>query len=310
MCAVCHGDRGQGYKADQAPALAHPDFLATVSDDFLRFAIAFGRQRTTMSAWSTNAGGPLSDPDIDAVVQFLRSWQTQPAVAVDDSPVHGDSALGQALFQRTCERCHGAKAKYLHLLSRQLLIKARPGFLRAAIRDGRPNTQMQGYAKTLGEDGIENIMAFLRTQPNWLIPGETPGTKHITPLPLGPLPLNPHGRAPANFKAWPLATSIDVVGPAFSQHARLALLDARAPSDYMHQHIAGAVSVPFYDPSPYLSKLPRDAWLVCYCGCPHAESGQLADRLRQAGYTQVTVLDEGFGAWISKGYPTHTGAAP
>jgi cytochrome c oxidase cbb3-type subunit 3 len=222
MCAVCHGAHGEGYKADQAPALAHPDFLATVSDDFLRFAITFGRQGTTMSAWSSTAGGPLSDADVDAVVLFLRSWQTRPTASVDDSPAHGDSAKGQALFQRNCERCHGAKGTYLHLLSRQLLIKARPGFLRAAISGGRPNTKMQGYAETLGEDGIEDIMAFLRSQPNWPIPGEIPGTKHVTPLPLGPLPLNPRGRTPTNFTVWPQATSLEVVGPAFASHARLA----------------------------------------------------------------------------------------
>src|SRR5688572_19990491 len=39
MCAVCHGANGEGYKADLAPALAHPEFLATVSDEFLRTAI-------------------------------------------------------------------------------------------------------------------------------------------------------------------------------------------------------------------------------------------------------------------------------
>src|SRR5688572_24883992 len=35
MCAVCHGSRGAGYKADQAPAVTHASFLASVSDDFL-----------------------------------------------------------------------------------------------------------------------------------------------------------------------------------------------------------------------------------------------------------------------------------
>ncbi|HEX3594403.1 MAG TPA: rhodanese-like domain-containing protein, partial [Polyangiaceae bacterium] len=75
-------------------------------------------------------------------------------------------------------------------------------------------------------------------------------------------------------------------------------------------HIKGAVSVPFYDPTPYVDKLPRDAWLVCYCACPHAESGQLAQKLVAKGFTKVTVLDEGLGVWRSKGYPTTTGRDP
>jgi len=70
------------------------------------------------------------------------------------------------------------------------------------------------------------------------------------------------------------------------------------------------VSVPFYDPAHYFPDLPKDAWLVCYCACPHAESGQLATKLVAAGFKQVTVLDEGLGVWRSRKYPTHTGPAP
>ena len=92
--------------------------------------------------------------------------------------------------------------------------------------------------------------------------------------------------------------------------ARFALLDARAPSDYAAEHIAGAVSVPFYDPAPYVDKLPKDAWLVCYCACPHAESGELARKLMEAGFSKVTVLDEGLRVWKERNYPTHTGDKP
>src|ERR1700722_13731939 len=62
MCAVCHGSFGEGYKADHAPALAHPDFLASVTDEFLKAAIANGRSGTTMSAWASEHAGPLSRP--------------------------------------------------------------------------------------------------------------------------------------------------------------------------------------------------------------------------------------------------------
>ena len=90
----------------------------------------------------------------------------------------------------------------------------------------------------------------------------------------------------------------------------MAILDARAPSDYLNEHIKGAVSVPFYDPSPYVDQLPRDAWLVCYCACPHAESGQLARKLVDQGFPKVTVLDEGLGVWRNRKYGTSEGADP
>ena len=124
------------------------------------------------------------------------------------------------------------------------------------------------------------------------------------------MPLNPKGPEPKGFKVYPEMTSVDVIGPQYKRKARMALLDARAPSDYVQTHIAGAVSVPFYDPTPYLGQLPKNAWLVCYCGCPHAESGALANKLREAGFQHVTVLDEGLGVWMQKGYPTNTGGKP
>ena len=34
MCAVCHGMNGEGYKADNATRLRHPDFLASATDAF------------------------------------------------------------------------------------------------------------------------------------------------------------------------------------------------------------------------------------------------------------------------------------
>ncbi|MDT0539750.1 c-type cytochrome [Croceitalea sp. P059] len=65
-CAVCHGNKGEGITA---PALANPMLLATATDDFLRYAIAEGRDGTPMLAFKDS----LSDKDINNVTAFLRS---------------------------------------------------------------------------------------------------------------------------------------------------------------------------------------------------------------------------------------------
>ena len=130
------------------------------------------------------------------------------------------------------------------------------------------------------------------------------------PIPLGPVPLNPDGPPAEGFNTYPSTTPLEVIKKELDRGARMALLDARAPSDYIRDHIAGAVSVPFYDPSPYYDELPKDAWLVAYCACPHAESGTLARLLMEKGFKDVTVLDEGFGAWKAKKYPTSAGEKP
>jgi cytochrome c oxidase cbb3-type subunit 3 len=310
MCAVCHGAEGQGYLADHAPALAQPDFLATVSDEFLSFAIAVGRRGSTMSAWQTDHGGPLSPEDVRDVVAHLRSWQKQPAATLEDTQIVGEPERGKRLFKQHCAECHAAKAPYVHILNRQLLIHAKPSFLRHAIQHGRPPTEMPAFQQRLGDQGVEDVVAYLRSLPSWPVPGEVPGNAGPPPIPLGPVPLNPRGPEPRGFRSFPAMTSVDVVARALKGRARMVLIDARNPSDYANSHIAGAVSVPFYDPGPYLDALPRDVWLVCYCGCPHAESGALAKQLVEAEFRKVTVLDEGLGVWEEKGHPLRSGLEP
>jgi mono/diheme cytochrome c family protein/rhodanese-related sulfurtransferase len=312
MCAVCHGPEGAGYAADEAPALAHPDFLASATDDYLRTAIANGRRGTTMSAWSAAHSGPLARADIDAIVLFNRTWQRGPPVMLDERPALGDVSRGGDVFARECSRCHGpggTGGPSVHVGNPELLATATDGFLRYAIRGGRHGTAMPGFASKLGEAGVEDVVALLRSwRSNAVILSSPPALP--AKIPLGPTPLNPRGPEPVGFRAHPGVTPADVVKAQLDRRARLGMLDARAPSDYLANHIAGAVSVPFYDPDPYLSSLPKDAWLVCYCACPHAESGQLAGKLAAKGFTKVTVLDEGINVWRARNYPTRAGMDP
>ena len=307
MCAVCHGPAGEGYAADQAPRLAQPEFLASVSDDYLREAITNGRRDTTMSAWVRMRGGPLKPTDIDAVVAYIRSWQERPAVRLDERPLKGDAHAGVEVFDAQCAKCHGPRGvggPQVGIGGAELLASASNGFLREAIRKGRPGTPMPAFESTLGPQGVENVVAALRSfQPP--IP-QARGPNGQAPLPLGPVPLNPKGPEPQGFKQYSEMTPADVIHAELQRGARFAILDARAPSDFQREHITGAVSVPFYDPSPYFAALPKDTWLVCYCACPHAESGQLAQQLQAHGFTKVAVLDEGLGVWKGRRYPVTT----
>ena len=97
MCAVCHGEKGEGYKADQAPRLAGQEFQSSVSDDHLRQAIKNGRNATTMSAWAKDRGGPLSPEDIEEVIKFLRTWRQGAPVTLDEKPISGYTTRGEAL---------------------------------------------------------------------------------------------------------------------------------------------------------------------------------------------------------------------
>ena len=313
MCAVCHGVSGEGYAADHAPALAHPAFLASASDEIIRKSVADGRAGTTMSAWSRSRGGPLDAEDIAAVVAFLRSWQRSAPVELGESPLSGDSTRGAPVFARECAGCHGAhgvEGPEVHVGSYDLLDGASNGFLRLAIRDGRPGTPMRAFGAILGQQGVDDMIAVLRRLRPAVAERRFWPAEQTPPIPLGPVPLNPHGPEPVGFHALPAMTPVDVIKAQLDRGARMGILDARAPSDYADGHIAGAVSVPFYDPDPYISSLPANTWLVCYCACPHAESGQLAAKLVSNHFAKVTVLDEGLWVWKARGYPIHSGTDP
>lgn len=307
MCAVCHGANGEGYKADQATALNQPDFQASATDQQIAAAIAGGRKGTTMSAWAKASGGPLTSGDVSALVAFIRTWQRGPAVVLDESAALGDAEAGKAIFVRECERCHGPSAPNVRILAPQFLKHASNGYLRHALRTGRPPTEMPSFAPTLGKQGIEDVVAYLRGLPTELEPevAERP-----EPAPFKPVPQFPKGPVPVGFKPFPGLTSVAVVSAQLERKARMLFLDARVPSDYELEHIAGAYNVPFYDPQPFLDKLPKKTWIVAYCGCPHAESGMLATELQKAGFTKVTVLDEGLWEWKARGYPMHKGREP
>jgi cytochrome c oxidase cbb3-type subunit 3/ubiquinol-cytochrome c reductase cytochrome c subunit len=313
MCAVCHGKNGEGYAADHAPAIANPDFLASVDDNFLRKAIENGRAGSTMSAWSRSRGGPLNPTDVDSLIVAMKSWGPGHKAALDDSRLDGDAAKGAAIFKKECASCHGENGiggTYVQIGNPDLLTTASDGFLRYAIRRGRSSAGMPSFESKLGDPAIDDVIAHLRSLQAAAPPRSRPQAAKAPPIPLGPVPLNPKGPEPNGFTPMPQNTHADLIHSELERGAKMAILDARAPSDYMNEHIAGAVSVPFYDPSPYFAQLPRDSWIVCYCACPHAESGQLATKLLAQGFTRVTVLDEGLGFWRNKKYATHTGLEP
>ncbi len=306
MCAVCHGKGGEGYAADRAPSLDDPAFLESASADFIRKAIENGRSGSTMSAWSRSRGGPLHSTEIDSLIIAMRSWGTRQRATLDESPLSGDGTKGADLFARECASCHGERGvggTYVQIGNAELLGSATNGFLRYAIRKGRASKGMPSFERKLGDASIDDVIAYLRSIQRAAPPQARPIAAKAPPIPLGPVPLNPKGPEPVGFNALPSMTSADVVKRELDRGAKMAILDARAPSDYTTEHIAGAVSVPFYNPEPYFPGLPRDTWLVCYCGCPHAESGTLARKLLAEGFTKVTIIDEGLGYWRSHHYP-------
>jgi cytochrome c oxidase cbb3-type subunit 3/ubiquinol-cytochrome c reductase cytochrome c subunit len=307
FCAFCHGNTGEGYLADQANALNNPTFLQTVDDYFLSQAIIHGRVGTPMSPWGQEKGGPLSTEDVEAIVEVIRSWQTEPTLDLEPLSQQGEALRGQGPYQAACASCHGVDGEGITALSLNqpwFLATISDEALAYAIEYGRPGTAMGAYGSILNSGTIADLVAYIRS---WQRPVDSNPIDPFIPQ-IDQAITHPNGP----LAEWTLRenrfVSSQQVFDAFESGQQLILIDARPSADYLDEHIQNAISLPFYLIEEYIDVLPTTVPIVTYCGCPHAISGQAADALIEAGFPSVAILDEGFYVWRDEfGYPTRTG---
>ncbi len=304
-CALCHGADATGYAADHAPSLVSSTYLESASDDLIARGIRDGRPGTAMAPYAKVRGGPLDDDTIAAIITFLRD-RGPVRLHLPTAPIPGDVALGEAVYTANCQRCHGTRAdrgEAVHLANAAFIANANDAYLRHAVVHGRPGTPMPAFAGILGENEIDNAVAFLRS---WSSPAEAERRPPPAPPelpPLGQVVINPQGAPPEFTLKDDLYVPIDDVKAALEAKRRIVIIDARASSDWMTMHIPGSITIPYYA-FARLDALPRDGtWITAYCACPHHASGAVVAELRRRGFTHTAVLDEGILEWKKRGYP-------
>src|SRR5260370_31751526 len=108
-CAGCHGVDGKG---GAAIALANPVFLAIADDTVIRRICSDGVPGTPMPAFAQSAGGMLTDKQIDALVQGIRSSAKPDTLAAQTPPPYaaqspGTPHRGADMYRTYCSSCHG-----------------------------------------------------------------------------------------------------------------------------------------------------------------------------------------------------------
>jgi cytochrome c oxidase cbb3-type subunit 3 len=175
-CAGCHGSQGRG---GAAIALADPVYLAVADDVVIRKVVANGVHGTAMPAFARNAGGMLTDKQIEVITSGMRSGWTRPGI---HNGVHlpsyaakseGNSQLGEVAYKTYCESCHGAGGRggpkggaitdesFLALVSDQAL--------RTIVITGRPELGAPDWSKNISgkpmaEQEITDLVAWLASQ--------------------------------------------------------------------------------------------------------------------------------------------------
>lgn len=182
-CSACHGADG---RLGAARPLNDPVYLALVNTATLRTVIAQGVPRTNAPAFAQQAGGNLTDKQIDILVAGMQSrwgasksvrdtilppYSLEDAIATGSGP--GDPQRGATAYQTYCARCHGNDGKggptggsviqpaYLALVSDQAL--------RTAVIVGRPDLGMPDWrahvpGQPMRPQEITDVVAWLASQ--------------------------------------------------------------------------------------------------------------------------------------------------
>ncbi len=177
-CAACHGVEG---KNGPALAMNNPLYFGVASDDIVRKWTANGGPGGLMPAFATEAGGLLTDEQVNIIVAGMRQRWAKPATLVGmNLPPYaasqpGNVAHGSEVYAQACARCHGAagpdgkvikagpsgsvsEPTYLALISdqglRTVIITGRPDL-------GHPNYRDDIPGHPLSDTEITDVVAWL-----------------------------------------------------------------------------------------------------------------------------------------------------
>ncbi|QDV85873.1 c-type cytochrome [Planctomycetes bacterium TBK1r] len=189
-CSGCHGMDGQ---LGPAPPLNDPLFQMIISDSQISDLIHKGREGYAMPAFAIAEGGPLSDAQIQVIVDGVRKqWKSDLPAETPEPPVYqvsqddpagvrdGNVDAGKKLFTTVCMKCHGADGREADgqssgdggILSHAFGELVSDQLIRRIIITGRPDLDMPDYVelgkqsdlkRPLTEQEIIDLAAYVRS---------------------------------------------------------------------------------------------------------------------------------------------------
>lgn len=174
-CVACHGNKGEGNAALNAPAIAGQDaiYLERQLRNFRNRRR--GADKSDVFGAQMQASATTMLPD-DAAVAKVASYVASLPKTVDATPATGNLHNGNNLYQGKCGACHGGSAEGNPALKAPRLAGLDAPYIKrqfAHFRDGvrgtdpqdTPGRQMAMMAKTLPtERDLDDIIAFIHRQ--------------------------------------------------------------------------------------------------------------------------------------------------
>jgi cytochrome c oxidase cbb3-type subunit 3 len=172
-CAGCHGPDGRG---GAAIALADPVYLAVADDAAIRKVIATGVQGTSMPAFGQNAGGMLTNKQIDVITTEMRSRWSQPGILNGANPPRyavnapGNVRQGEIVYGTYCASCHGSQGhggpKGSAITNDSFLALVSDQGLRTIVITGRPELSAPDWranvpGRPMSDQEITDVVAWM-----------------------------------------------------------------------------------------------------------------------------------------------------
>jgi mono/diheme cytochrome c family protein len=175
-CAGCHGAEGRG---GAAIALANPVYLAIADDGVIHKVATNGVHGTAMPAFAASAGGMLTDAQIDAIAQGIRSrWSRQGVLNMATAPPYapksaGDAQRGEVAYKTYCESCHGLGGrggpKGSSITDDSFLALVSDQGLRTIVITGRPELRAPDWrgnvpGRPMSDQEVTDVVAWLASR--------------------------------------------------------------------------------------------------------------------------------------------------
>ncbi len=175
-CAGCHGTDGRG---GAAIALADPVYLGIVDDATIHKVVTSGIHGTSMPAFAHEAGGLLTDKQVNVIASGIRTHWGKPGVLDGaNAPSYaaksaGDASRGATVYKTYCESCHGpggrGGAKGSSIVNGSFLALISDQELRTVVIIGRPELGAPDWrgdvpGKPMSEQDVTDVVAWLAAQ--------------------------------------------------------------------------------------------------------------------------------------------------
>jgi len=79
-------------------------------------------------------------------------------------------------------------------------------------------------------------------------------------------------------------------------------IDLRPAGEFARGRIQGARSVPLPEVARRAADVPKAGFVILYGACPFDEASTAYQILRDLGYRNISVMEEGFAGWTKRGY--------